>query len=106
MLRFVPVISEPTGATFRRTGVVPNAVVQDFEELVDHCVFVAGPPPMVEAVRALVLERVVETQRIRGPLRSLPAIEGSVRPAGLGSHVEWTPPPIRKRRRESKLPQA
>lgn len=47
--RFVPVLSEPGGATERRTGLVHEAVLNDHEEF-DGCkVYLAGPPAMVEA---------------------------------------------------------
>lgn len=48
-LHFIPVLSEPSGATDRRTGFPHDAVMADFEDL-DGCkAYLAGPPPMVEA---------------------------------------------------------
>jgi len=51
-LRFIPVLSEPSGATERRTGFLHDAVRADFGDL-DGCkAYLAGPPPMVEAATA------------------------------------------------------
>jgi CDP-4-dehydro-6-deoxyglucose reductase/ferredoxin-NAD(P)+ reductase (naphthalene dioxygenase ferredoxin-specific) len=51
--RFVPVLSDASGATARRTGFVHAAVAADFGDL-DGCkVYTAGPPPMVRAVQEM-----------------------------------------------------
>ncbi len=56
-LAFIPVLSEPSGTTERRTGFVHHAVAADLGDL-DGCkAYLAGPPPMVEAATALLLER-------------------------------------------------
>lgn len=47
--RFVPVLSEPTGPTERRTGLVTDALYADAPDLTDAVGYLAGPPPMVEA---------------------------------------------------------
>jgi CDP-4-dehydro-6-deoxyglucose reductase/ferredoxin-NAD(P)+ reductase (naphthalene dioxygenase ferredoxin-specific) len=53
-LAFVPVLSEPSKATKRRTGFLADAVRQDFETLDGAKAYLAGPPIMVEtAVAAL-----------------------------------------------------
>lgn len=56
--RLVPVLSVPEaehgGA---RTGFVHQALDQDFASLHGYRIFVAGPPPMVDAVKALALAR-------------------------------------------------
>jgi len=55
-LHFVPVLSEPRGATARRTGLVTDAVAADMTSL-DGCkVYTAGPPVMVEAMTATAIE--------------------------------------------------
>ncbi len=46
---FVPVLSDPTGATDRRTGFVHDAVKADFDTLDGNKVYIAGPPIMVDA---------------------------------------------------------
>ncbi|MGB5211148.1 MAG: CDP-6-deoxy-delta-3,4-glucoseen reductase [Gammaproteobacteria bacterium] len=53
--RFVPVLSEPgdDGAWEGRTGFVHQAVVADIPDLSGWDVYMAGPPPMIEAARAL-----------------------------------------------------
>jgi ferredoxin-NAD(P)+ reductase (naphthalene dioxygenase ferredoxin-specific) len=52
-LHFIPVLSEPSAATGRRTGLVHEAVARDFDEL-DGCkAYLAGPPVMVEAASRL-----------------------------------------------------
>lgn len=48
-LRFVPVLSRPSGATARRAGFVHEAIDADFADLVGSKVYLAGPPVMVEA---------------------------------------------------------
>lgn len=54
--RFIPVLSESQGPTTRRTGLVGDAVAADFPDL-DGCkVYAAGPPVMVEAVTAVVIQ--------------------------------------------------
>ena len=50
---FIPVLSEPTAETSRRTGFLHDAMAADFTTM-DGCkIYAAGPPPMVDAVRAL-----------------------------------------------------
>jgi CDP-4-dehydro-6-deoxyglucose reductase/ferredoxin-NAD(P)+ reductase (naphthalene dioxygenase ferredoxin-specific) len=53
-LNFVPVLSEPSTATTRRTGFLADAVRRDFTSLDGAKAYLAGPPVMVEtAVAAL-----------------------------------------------------
>ncbi|MDA1098830.1 MAG: 2Fe-2S iron-sulfur cluster-binding protein [Proteobacteria bacterium] len=50
---FIPVLSEETGATTRRTGMLADAIGEDLATM-DGCkIYAAGPPPLVDAVRAL-----------------------------------------------------
>ena len=56
-LRFVPVLSQPEGATTRRRGLVHEAAAQDHRDLDGAKAYLAGPPVMVEAATALLLER-------------------------------------------------
>jgi naphthalene 1,2-dioxygenase ferredoxin reductase component len=62
--RFVPVYSnkQVTGAEF---GMVHEVIAKDFAELKQALVHVAGPPPMVDAVTAVVKSRGVSASRIR-----------------------------------------
>ncbi|MDP6352417.1 MAG: 2Fe-2S iron-sulfur cluster-binding protein [Alphaproteobacteria bacterium] len=46
---FIPVLSEPAGPTERRTGLVTDAVAQDFGDLEGCKAYIAGPPVMIEA---------------------------------------------------------
>ncbi len=56
-LAFIPVLSEPSGTTGRRTGFLHRALAAVIGDL-DGCkAYLAGPPPMVEAATALLLER-------------------------------------------------
>ncbi|HKU98425.1 MAG TPA: 2Fe-2S iron-sulfur cluster-binding protein [Vineibacter sp.] len=56
-LHFVPVLSEPDGATARRTGFLHEVVGRDFAD-VDGCkAYVAGPPVMVDAATKLLTAR-------------------------------------------------
>jgi naphthalene 1,2-dioxygenase ferredoxin reductase component len=63
-LCFTPVLSEPSGPTARRTGLVHEAVAADLASLDGYAVHMAGPPAMVEAARALVLERGADARRV------------------------------------------
>jgi CDP-4-dehydro-6-deoxyglucose reductase/ferredoxin-NAD(P)+ reductase (naphthalene dioxygenase ferredoxin-specific) len=47
-LTFVPVLSEPDGATERRTGYLADALAADFPDLDGAKAYLAGPPVMVE----------------------------------------------------------
>jgi naphthalene 1,2-dioxygenase ferredoxin reductase component len=58
--RFVPVLSAPAGATAYRTGLLHEAVGADFAALDGFIAYLAGPPPMVEAARALLAERGID----------------------------------------------
>lgn len=53
-LRYTPVLSDPRPDEpwSGRTGLVHEAVLEDFEALGDHEVYASGPPPMVEAIWA------------------------------------------------------
>ena len=53
---FIPVLSDETGATNRRTGMLADAIAEDIQNMDGYKVYTAGPPPMVDAVQAL-LER-------------------------------------------------
>ena len=46
---FVPVLSDPSGATERRTGFVHDAIKADFDTLDGNKIYIAGPPVMVDA---------------------------------------------------------
>jgi CDP-4-dehydro-6-deoxyglucose reductase len=49
---FVPVLSEPNTGWEGRTGWVHEAVLEDFPDLSGYDLYMAGPPPMVNAGRA------------------------------------------------------
>lgn len=63
-LRFVPVLSAPATPTRRRTGWVHEAVAADLPDLTGAVVYLAGPPPMVEAARLMAIERGVRPNAI------------------------------------------
>ena len=48
-LRVVTVLSEPDGATDRRTGWLADALAEDFDDLDGFKAYLAGPPVMVES---------------------------------------------------------
>ncbi len=51
-ITYVPVLSESNDNSWQgRTGFVHTAVVEDFADLSGYDVYVAGPPPMVDAVK-------------------------------------------------------
>lgn len=56
MFRYTPVLSEPSGPTDRRTGFLHDAVAADYTDFRCAKIYLAGPPAMVEAARALFLE--------------------------------------------------
>ena len=62
--RFEIVLSEPSGATARRTGMVPDALADDFDSFEGFKAYLAGPPPMVEAAEQRLLERDMATRDI------------------------------------------
>lgn len=49
---FTPVLSEPNGATGRRTGFLADAVAADFQDLDGFKLYMAGPPVMVDTTTA------------------------------------------------------
>lgn len=51
------VLSEPDGVTSRRTGLVTEAIAQDYASVDGLKAYVAGPPPMVAAATALLASR-------------------------------------------------
>ncbi len=55
--RFVPVVAEPAGASRWRTGLVGDAVLADIGSPVGSKIYLAGPPPMVEAAVAQLRSR-------------------------------------------------
>jgi CDP-4-dehydro-6-deoxyglucose reductase len=48
---FVPVLSEPDAGWQGRSGWVHEAVLEDIPDLSGHDLYMAGPPPMVDAAR-------------------------------------------------------
>lgn len=63
-LSFTAVLSQPAAPTVRRTGFVHTAVAEDFAELAGWIVHAAGPPLMVEALRATALAKQVSPAAI------------------------------------------
>jgi CDP-4-dehydro-6-deoxyglucose reductase len=49
--KFVPVLSEPDSDWDGRSGWVHEAVAADFDNLADYDLYMAGPPPMINAAR-------------------------------------------------------
>lgn len=62
--RFTPVYSEKARESARK-GFVHEILEQDFDDLRDARIFVAGPPPMVDAVKISAIGRGANPQRIR-----------------------------------------
>lgn len=62
--RFTPVFSE-TAREPARQGFVHQAMEQDFHNLAHARIYVAGPPPMVDAVKAAATQRGADPTRIR-----------------------------------------
>ncbi len=55
-LRYTPVLSQPSRSTARRVGLVHEVVAGDLADLDGAKAYLAGPPPMVEAATALLVE--------------------------------------------------
>ena len=55
--RFVPVLSDPSAPTARRSGLVGEAVAADFAGFAGFKAYLAGPPVMVEAATSMLLDR-------------------------------------------------
>lgn len=53
---FIPVLSEPSGPTERRTGLLCDVIAQDFTTLDGAKIYLAGSPPMVETCVTAVLK--------------------------------------------------
>jgi naphthalene 1,2-dioxygenase ferredoxin reductase component len=62
--RFVPVYAQPKDAGLRAMH-LHQAVAEDFASLREARVYVCGPPPMVDAMKALAQERGAAPERIR-----------------------------------------
>ena len=63
-LYFTPVLSEPRGSTAWRTGFVHEVVAADLGDLDGAKAYIAGPPVMVEAATAMLLDRGLRRQDI------------------------------------------
>lgn len=63
--RFVPVFSEQVASGSDRSGNLHEAVAQDFPNLQFASIYVAGPPPMVDAVKQLSRQRGMDASRVR-----------------------------------------
>lgn len=61
-LRFVPVLSEPSAATRRRTGFLADAVAADLGDLDGWKAYLAGPPIMVETATATLRKKGLRRQ--------------------------------------------
>jgi NAD(P)H-flavin reductase len=59
-----PVVSDPDDAWAGRTGLVHDAVLQDYSDLSAFDLYVCGRPEMVDAVRDAVIARGARTDRI------------------------------------------
>lgn len=57
--KYIPVISDPRPEYnwHGRSGLVTEAILQDYEKLSDYQIYACGPPMMVEAGRTLFLQR-------------------------------------------------
>jgi ferredoxin-NAD(P)+ reductase (naphthalene dioxygenase ferredoxin-specific) len=84
-VRFVPVFSESGPG---RAGMVHEAVRGDFADLAGSLVHVAGPPPMVDAVRSAVTALGVGPERVRADAFHASS-EPPARPGLLGRIGAW-----------------
>lgn len=63
--RFVPVYSDEPASANNRSGMLHDAVAADFPSLATASIYVAGPPPMVDAVKNMSRTRGMDASRIR-----------------------------------------
>jgi CDP-4-dehydro-6-deoxyglucose reductase/ferredoxin-NAD(P)+ reductase (naphthalene dioxygenase ferredoxin-specific) len=56
-LKFTPVLSQPSGATERRTGFLADVIKADFQSFAGFKAYLAGPPAMVETSFAVLESR-------------------------------------------------
>lgn len=61
---FEVVVSQPMRPTSRRKGMIREAVAADFSSFDGYKAYVAGPPPMVEAVQQLLLDKAMALRDI------------------------------------------
>ena len=73
MFNYVPVVSEPDNSLnwTGRTGLVPEAVLQDFPDLTGQTVYVSGGPGMVYATLDLFVERGLAKEDIHSDIFSI-----------------------------------
>jgi naphthalene 1,2-dioxygenase ferredoxin reductase component len=77
-IAYHPVLSQPSTPTGRRTGFAHQAVGQDFASLAEAEIYICGPPPMVEAMGRLALERGAAEAAIHAdPFHAAPPESGS-----------------------------
>ena len=62
---YVPVLSADAGNSGCRTGFVHEVVSHDFQTLAGYDVYMAGPPPMVDAATAVAVELGVDRENVR-----------------------------------------
>jgi CDP-4-dehydro-6-deoxyglucose reductase/ferredoxin-NAD(P)+ reductase (naphthalene dioxygenase ferredoxin-specific) len=85
-LRFIPVLSDPVGATHRRIGTVVAAVAADFKSFAGLKAYLAGPPPMVEAAVHLLRTHGLAAADIHAdPFYPMPAAANAAPPVPSGS---------------------
>ena len=63
-IHFIPVLSEEEPGAGIRTGMVHEAVLEDFSSLAEFDVYVCGPPPMIQTVRESFLKRGLDENAI------------------------------------------
>jgi len=61
---YVPVLSEPDADWDGRSGWVHDAVLEDIADLAAYDVYMAGPPPMINAARKAFLERGLPAEQL------------------------------------------
>jgi ferredoxin-NAD(P)+ reductase (naphthalene dioxygenase ferredoxin-specific) len=80
---FTPVLSLPAAPTAFRTGFVHVAIGQDYPRLAGFQVYTAGPPPMVDAVKATALELGARAEDIYADAFYTRATDDAVKGNGL-----------------------
>lgn len=86
-ITYQPVLSGAVLPTARRRGLVHQAVGEDFASLADADIYVCGPPPMVDSVRATALGRGAQADAIQAD--AFHAAPAEARPGLLGRLFGW-----------------
>lgn len=88
-VRRVAVLSAAAAERRCRAGFVHEAVAADFDSLEGHDIYVAGPPPMVDAVKRAVIERGAQPEHVSADPFYWANEQSPPAPKRLGKLLSW-----------------